>query len=103
MSKKFTWDAWDFDCEGDAYIIAKSECPEKENVSDYIVKKDNLHLNCKNGMVVEQGICKFQVRSDWENCEGEQLGGYYVIQGAEHTSRISGWFEVWIVRKGSWY
>jgi hypothetical protein len=23
MAKKFTWDAWDFDCDGDAYIIAK--------------------------------------------------------------------------------
>lgn len=108
MVKKFTWDAWDFDCDGDAYIIAKSECPKRESVPDYIVKVDNLSPACKPGMAVEEGWCKYQVRTDWENGDGEPVGGYYVERSEALTKRLDGkrkpgWFPVWIVRKGEWY
>ena len=100
---KFKWDAWDFDCDGEAYVIAKRECPEKENVPDFIIREDELHPDCKDGMVVTEGWCKYQVRTDWENYYGEPGGGYYVHEGAKYTKGKRGWFPVWIVRKGDWY
>lgn len=109
MAKKLKWDAWNFDCDGEAYIIAKSECLEKVNVPDYIIKEDRLHPDCKDGMVVEEGFCKFQVRTDWEDCEGEPRGWYYVetheplTQNSITGKRKTGWFPVWIIRKGEWY
>jgi len=105
---KFTWDSWDFDCDGNAYIIAKKECPEKECVPNYIIKSDNLNEECKEGMVVEEGWCKYQVRSDWINTE-KPCGGYLVETYEPHTrhsitnNKKRGWFPVWIVRKGEWY
>jgi hypothetical protein len=107
MSRKFTWNSWDFDCDGDAYIIAKAECPERENVPDYIVKADNLDPACKLGMVIEEVWCAFQVRSDWEDSDGPH--GWYVVERREaFTKRLDGrrkpgWFPVWIIRKGEWY
>ena len=108
MSRKFKWNAWDFDCDGDAYIIAKAECPEREQVPEYIAKEDCLHSNCKGGMVVKEGWCKYQVRTDWENGDGEPMGGYVVEQRATCPKYLDGknkpgWFPVWIVRKGDWY
>jgi hypothetical protein len=108
MSRKFKWDSWDFDCDGDAYIIAKQECPEKENVPDYIIQEDCLHPDCKDGMVVEEGWCKYQVRTDWENGDGEPKGGYVVEMYKSAPIKLNGkrkpgWFPVWIVRKGDWY
>lgn len=103
MAVKFKWDAWDFDCEGEAYIISKRECSEKEKVPDFIIKEDNLHPDCKDGMVVNEGVCKFMVRTDWENCDGEPRGGYYVHEGNKDITGMRGWFPVWIVRKGDWY
>lgn len=108
MSRKFKWDAWDFDCDGDAYIIAKAECPKREDVPDYIVNADGLHADCKGGMKIEDGWCKFQVRTDWENGDGEPKGGYCVTKYEPETlnlygKRKPGWFPVWIVRKGEWY
>lgn len=103
MSRRFTWDAWNFDYGGDAYIIAKAECPKQENVSDYIIQVDNLSPNCRAGMEIEDGWCKFQVRTDWANYEGEPLGGYYVEQHTKRNNNKKGWFPVWIVRKGDWY
>lgn len=108
MSRKFTWNAWDFDCDGDAYIVAKAECPERESVPDYIIREDNLHPDCKDGMEIEEGWCKFQVRTDWENGDGEPMGGYVVNTCESFTKRLDGkrkpgWFPVWIVRKGEWY
>ena len=36
MAKRyFTWDTWDFDCNGTAYIIALDECPNIEDVPKY--------------------------------------------------------------------
>jgi hypothetical protein len=103
MAVKFKWDLWDFDCEGEAYVIGKHVCTEIENVPDFIVNEDCLHLDCKGGMVVEEGVCKYQVRTDWENGDGEPEGGYYVIRGKKNTDGMRGWFPVWIVRKGEWY
>jgi len=105
---KFKWDAWDFDCDGDAYVIAKRECPEKENVPDYIIQEDCLHPDCKDGMIVEEGWAKYQVRTDWENTDEEPLGGYYVDKCKTqpitmYGKKKQGWFPVWIVRKGEWY
>lgn len=106
---KFTWNVWDFDFSGEAFIIAKRVCPDKENVPEYIVKEDNLHPDCKDGMVVEEGWCKFQVRTDWDNGDGEPRGGYVVERNESRTIRKDtgrrkpGWFPVWIVRKGEWY
>ena len=101
---KFTWEAWDFDCDGEAYVISKKECLEKEFVPEYICKHDNLHSGCMPGMVVQEGWCKYQVRTDWENCEGEPRGGYYVELGSKRPKKNRrGWFAVWIVRKGEWY
>ena len=98
MSKaKFTWDAWDFDCDGDAYVIAKRECPEKEDVPDYIVKEDCLHPDCKAGMVVKEGWCKYQVRTDWENRDGEPTGGYFVETYEPLTKKLDGKKKVWLV------
>lgn len=106
--RKFTWDSWDFDLDGDAYIIAKGECPERENVPDYIIKADNLHHDCKDGMKIEEGWCKYQVRTDWENGDGKPMGGYFIETYEPFTKNLfgkrkPGWFPVWIVRKDEWY
>jgi hypothetical protein len=105
---KFKWMAWDFDCDGDAYVIAKRECPEKENVPDFICKEDCIHEDCKPDMIVQEGWCKYQVRTDWENGDGEPQGGYYVKMCKTqpitmYGKKKRGWFPVWIVRKGEWY
>jgi hypothetical protein len=105
---KFKWDAWDFDCDGEAYVIAKRECPNKQDVPDYIVREDNLLDKCKIGMKVEECWCKWQVRSDWYNSEGKPKGGYCVETYEPHIKDIygkrkRGWFEVWVVRKSEWY
>lgn len=107
MPRKFTWNSWDFDCDGDAYIIAKSECPKREDVPAYIISENNLDEACASGMVIEEGWCAFQVRSDWENYYGPH-GWYTVTQCESDTKRLDGrrkpgWFPVWIVRKGEWY
>lgn len=107
MSRNFTWDAWDFDCDGEAYIIAKDECTEKEKVPDFICRVDDIDPKCKPEMEVKEGWCKFQVRSDWEG-EDPEPRGWYVIRYDAATKRSDGtrkpgWFPVWIVRKGEWY
>ena len=109
MSKrKFIWNAWDVDGDGEAYVVAKAECPERENVSDYIMKADNLDSACKPEMVVEEGWCKFQCRTDWADGDGEPRGFYVVEFFESDTKRLDGtrkpgWFPVWIVRKDEWY
>ena len=115
MSKRaFTHDRWNYDCDGNAYIIAKSECPERENVPAWIVKTDNLDPEClnpeQNAYIavedVREGWCKYQVRSDWVDLHGdtvEPCGGYFVDEGASKPSNLRGWFPVWIVRCGEWY
>lgn len=108
MSRKFTWDAWDYDCDGSAYIIAKDECPNREEVPDFICREDGIHPDCKPEMVVEEGWCKYQVRTDWDGGYGEPRGGYLVEKQKKppcdlYGKKKRGWFPVWIVRKDEWY
>lgn len=104
---KFKWRAWDIDGDGEAYVVAKRECPEKEDVPAYIIKEDNLHPDCREGMVVEEAWCSYQCRSDWDGTKGPH--GFYVVEFFEsftknmYGKRKPGWFSVWIVRKGDWY
>lgn len=106
---KFKWEAWDFDLDGEAYIIAKAECPESENVLAYLVKADSLPPSSMGGIGADitEGWCKYQVRTDWDDGYGEPMGGYYVETYEPHTKNLygkrkPGWFPVWIVRKGDW-
>ena len=118
--RKFTWDSWDYDFDGDAYIIAQDECPNRQDVPAWIVKSDNLHEDVlnpeKNPYLsvhdVLWGWCKFQVRTDWGDGDGEPQGGYFVedweLCAAEQHYQLNGksmpgWFRVWIIRKGEWY
>lgn len=108
MSRKFKWDAWNYDCDGEAYIIAKDECPKKIDVPDFICKNDFIDPECKPEMIVQEGWCKFQVRSDWEDGDGKPCGSYVVYKQKEspkdlYGKKKSGWFPVWIVRKDEWY
>lgn len=109
---KFTWDAWDFDLDGEAYIIAKRVCPEKADVPGFIIREDHISPVCASDMVVQEGWCKFQCRTDWETWDGHDntpRGGYVVEThepGTRHPitgKRVRGWFPVWIVRKDEWY
>lgn len=107
MAKKFKWDVWDYDLCGLAYIIAKEQCPEAEDVPDFICNVDHLSADCKNAMKVEEGWCKFQVRADWDDlddCSSSNAGWYVVEEGKEPPKdntgkKKCGWFPVWIVRK----
>lgn len=98
MSRKFKWNAWDFDCDGEAYIIAKDECPKKDEVPTYICNVDRIHSDCKPEMNVSEGWCRWEVRTDWEHGDGLPKG-WYVI----HNSKVKNSFPVWIVRKEEWY
>lgn len=108
---KFTWDRWNFDCDGEAFVIRKDLCPNREDVPAFIVREDNLHHDCMQGIIdggIQEGWCKWQVRTDWENGDGEPMGGYCVYQhGKEHLDiygkKKPGWFPVWIIRIGEWY
>lgn len=114
MSREFKWDKWDYDCDGEAYIIARDECPAKEIVPAYIVEHDHLHPSVLDpsfgehlcAELVREGWCKYQVRTDWANGDGEPMGGYLVLDGKHENSPHkgkAGWFPVWIVRLGEWY
>ena len=103
MSKrKFTWDSWNYDCNGDAYIIAQDLCPDVGNVPEWIAIKD--HLDPQNiPKDIRQGFCKFQCRSDWEDTTGPH--GFYVVTEWVgdiknlYGKKKAGWFPVWIIRK----
>ena len=107
MAKAFKWEAWDFDLDGEAYIIAKDLCPNKEDVPDFICREDGIHTECKPEMVVQEGWCAFQVRSDWYYEDGPR--GSYVVYEQKNPptntrgEKKRGYFPVWIVRKGEWY
>lgn len=106
-TRKFGWDACDFDGDGNAYIIAKDLCPSKEDVPKFIVKEDHIHPDCMAEMNIEEGWCKYMVRSDWEDTDGP-YGGYYVEKRSSRPVDLNGkpapgWFPVWIVRQEEWY
>ena len=101
MSKrKFTWNCWDFDTEGYAYVVSKDECPDKENFVQYISAEDFGHDddigNLNPNANVFEGWCCFQCRSDWDNTDIP--GGYVVEEGKEKPTNGRGWFPVWIAR-----
>lgn len=100
--RRFKWDKWDFDCEGDAYIISKDVCPEKSDVPDFICKEDCIHFDCKKDMNVQEGWCSWQVRSDWENID-YSTAGYVVNIGKNKPKTKNKWFPVWIIRCEEWY
>ncbi|MDR0905787.1 MAG: hypothetical protein LBN00_06400 [Oscillospiraceae bacterium] len=114
---KFEWNAWDYDGDGNAYIIRKDLCPNKAEVPKFIVDKDYLSPECLNPELgahlseadVISGWCKYQVRTDWLDGDGTPRGGY-VVEDFGSKKRLDnsgknlpGWFEVWIVRVGEWY
>jgi hypothetical protein len=109
MSRRFKWDVWDFDYDGDAYVIAKSECVDRNSVPSFICDKDGISEACKPEMKVEEGWCKFQVRTDWgDHDDSTPCGGYVVERDENFTKRTDGrrkpgWFPVWIVQQGEWY
>lgn len=108
MARKFTWEIWDYDCDGSAFIIAKDQCPNKEDVPDFICQVDHLDPACKPDMVVREGWCGYQCRTDWDNGDGRPCGSYAVEDGSKPPlsrsgKRRPGWFPVWIVRTGEWY
>ena len=96
--REFTWGAWNYDCEGEAYVIAKDQCPEKENVPDFICREDGLSSDCKPEMVVQEGWARWECRTDWENGDGEPFSWYVIYDGKVPRS-----FPVWLVRKDEWY
>lgn len=96
--RKFTWAAWDYDCDGSAYIIAKDECPRREDVLDFICREDHLDPACTTDMVVKEGWCRYECRTDWEVHYGEVLSSYVV-----HDEKVPHAFPVWIVREEVWY
>ena len=108
MSRKFTWLKWDIDEDGECYVIAQDLCQNISDVPNFVVKEDHLDPACAPDMVVEDGWCKFQVRTDWSNCDGEPRGWYVVERDKSsafdiYGKRKSGWFPVWIIRIGEWY
>ena len=93
--RKFTWDCWDFDLDGCAYVIAKDECG-KENLADYICSH-NYVSGITGFEKISEGWCAFQVRRDWDN-EDVPNGGY-VVEICENKPKSGrGWFPVWIIR-----
>ena len=107
MSKrKFKWMAFDYDYDGEAYIIAKDECPDKAEVPKYICEEDCLSEDCLDEVLkdVKSGWCRFSVGYD---DDGDRNWGYmatdYESDTMRNGKRMRGWFPVWIVRKGEWY
>lgn len=98
QKRKFTWGAWNYDLCGEAYIIAKDQCPKKESVPDFICREDGIPHKCKSEMVVQEGWCRWEVRTDWEDGDGEPCGWYVVYE-----AKVKRAFPVWIVRKDEWY
>ena len=103
--RKFTWDCWDFDMDGDAYIVSKDECPIKEDVIKYICDHDYVQgpeqdINIDFGALIKEGWCCYQCRSDWAN-DYERCGSYVAEVGENKPNYGRGWFPVWIVRSDS--
>ena len=55
MKRKFIWDAWDYDLDGEAYIIAKDACPDRENVVDFICREGGIPEKHKLEMRIQEG------------------------------------------------
>jgi len=101
---------WNFDGDGEAYVIDKDLCPVIADLPSWIIKEDNLHPDCADGIRkdIQDGWCRYECRSDWEDEDGDPHGGYVVTQCQSETKRITGkrkpgYFPVWIIRVGDWY
>ena len=116
--KKFTCDCWDYDCDGEAFVVAKDQCQGREDVPRWLVEQYPLHPSsldpsyghCLSADNVYEGWCKWQVRTDWYGYHidpGCPMGGYVVEVDENKTmrrgKRMGGGFPVWIVRVGEWY
>ena len=96
--RNFVWGAWDYDCDGEAYIIAKDACPNSEDVPDFICHEDRIPAKCKSEIRVQDGWCRWELRSDWDGGYGDRGGGYCI-----YDQKVPRAFPVWIVRKEEWY
>lgn len=96
--RKFTWKAIGYGYDGGAYIIAKDECPRREDVPDFIVREDHINPASKPEMVVREGWLRYECRTDWAECYGCAASGYSV-----YDKKVPRAFPVWIVRKDEWY
>lgn len=97
-NRKFTWDGWDYDCDGDAYIIRKDECPRREDVPYFIIWKDHIDPARKQEIVVQEGWARYECRTNEKEFYGIAAGSYIVYE-----KKVPRAFPVWIVRKGDWY
>lgn len=69
----------------------------KEDVLDFICREDHLDSSCTTDMVVKEGWCRYECRTDLEDFWG-MLGGYVV-----YDKKVPHAFPVWIVREEVWY
>ncbi len=80
MKKKkwFEYERWNIDGGGTAHVIAKDVCPNAADVPDYICEAAGISEMYKPEMVVREGWCAYQCRSDWE--DGRRGGSYIVME-----------------------
>ena len=96
----FTYDCWDIDYEGDAYVVSKDECKDKRALIGYIVDKDCLNgtkeeIWINKDAMIQEGWCHWSCVWDF----GELEMGYVVEIGEEKPNYGRGWFPVWIIRR----
>lgn len=108
--KKFTWNRWRIDGDTDTIVIAKSEVQNKEDVADYIIEAEGFLSEFKEEIEhnIKEGWCKWQIRRDWNDFEGEAIGGYLVEETSNRPATPDGkpqpgWFPVWLIRADYWY
>lgn len=70
---KFTWDKWDFDLDGEAYVIRKDVCPNREDIPDFIISRNcGVCADAGHAYKLATGIIMCQVSqkfmSDTETC-----------------------------------
>ena len=99
--RNFSYDVWNYDGDGNAYIITKDTCPNITDVPEFIKREARLQsLTLDDINEIKEGVCKWQVRTDWENCDGRPIGWYYINDSVKTKK---GYFPVWIVRCDDWY
>jgi len=99
MKKKRKWELWENKSRL-YYVIAKAECPNREDVKGWIV--DNLPLDILDGNN-PMHLSIDDIQEGWGQAEESRAGNK---NGAERISisnkPIPGWFTVWIVQKRNW-
>ena len=102
---EFNWGKWDFDLDGDAYVINKKQCPMKADVPDFILEEDNLHEDCKQGIIdqgIQQGWIRYGKCNYWDDSYTGR-SGFEVQIDNDNLHFKKNWDPVWIVRIGDWY